>query len=235
MKTIGFVFARGGSKGLPGKNLKLLCGKPLIAHAIEIGLQVKNMDRVIVSTDDERIAEVAKKHGAHVPFLRPAHLATDDSSEWLSWQHAVDFMQKELKFDTFVSIPATAPLRTVQDVELCIDALDLDSDLAVTVKHAASNPYFSMLVKEPSGYCRIAIPSANVITRRQDAPEVFEITPIAYVTRPDFIKSRTSIFDGKMKPVLIPSEYTIDIDTALDFEYAEFLMSRRKESVHVKG
>ena len=110
MKVLGFVFARGGSKGVPGKNIKSLAGKPLITYSIEAGLESVLIDRVIVSTDDKEIKNYAILAGAEVPFIRPAQLASDDSPEWLSWQHAISEIRKrDGDFDVFVSIPATSP------------------------------------------------------------------------------------------------------------------------------
>lgn len=233
MSCTAFIFARGGSKGVPRKNIKLLGGKPLIAHSIELALQVKKIQQVVVSTDDPEIADVAKSFGAHVPFLRPAALATDTSAEWLSWQHAVDFMMKEKPFDTFLSLPATSPLRSLEDVEKCLAKLDSETDVVVTVKKASNNPYFNMLVQDDKGFSRLVIPSEKVITRRQDAPPVFDMTTVAYVTRPEFIKNKKSIFDGKMKFVMIPDERAVDIDNPVDFALAEVLLSR-KESSHAE-
>ena len=116
MKIIAFIFARGGSKGLPNKNIKILNGKPLIAWSIEHAKKINRIDRVIVSTDSEEIAKIAREFGAEVPFMRPLELATDESPEWLSWQHGL----KHLKSidgclpDLMLSIPATAPLRNVE-------------------------------------------------------------------------------------------------------------------------
>lgn len=228
MNCTAFIFARGGSKGVPRKNIKLLGGKPLIAHSIDVALQVKTIQRVVVSTDDPEIADIAKSFGADVPFLRPAHLATDTSAEWLSWQHAVDFVMKEKPFDTFISLPATSPLRSSQDVEKCLAALDSQVDVVVTVKKASNNPYFNMLIQDKEGFSRLVISSEKVITRRQDAPQVFDMTTVAYVTRPDFIKNKTSIFDGKMKSIIIPDERAVDIDNPVDFALAEVLISQRK-------
>jgi CMP-N-acetylneuraminic acid synthetase len=231
MSCVAFIFARGGSKGVPRKNIKLLGGKPLIAYSIEIALQSKSIDRVIVSTDDEEIAEVARQFGAEVPFTRPAHLAQDTSAEWLSWQHAVDFVSREAEFDTFVSLPATSPLRSVEDVECCIAALDGQTDIVVTVKKAGNNPYFNMLKRDALGFSKLVIASDQVITRRQDAPEVFDMTTVAYVTRPEFIRTHKSLFDGRMKSIVIPDERAVDIDTPVDFLVAEALLQQKKESV----
>jgi len=225
---IAFIFARGGSKGVPRKNIKLLDGKPLIAHSIEVAQKTQGIDRIVISTDDQEIAEVAKKWGAEVPFIRPAHLAQDTSPEWLSWQHAVDFISQKRSFSTFLSLPATSPLRAPEDVHKCLHALDAQTDVVVTVKQAGCNPYFNMLMRDEEGFSKLVIRPEKVITRRQDAPVVYDMTTVAYVTRPEFILKNASIFDGRVKSVIIPDERAVDIDTPVDFALAEVLIAQRR-------
>lgn len=122
----GFVFARGGSKGYPGKNIRKLGGKPLLGRAIQIAQQSKWIDRVVVSTDSEEIAKVARHWGAEVPFLRPSELARDDSPELQAWQHALRYLKARDKAafpDIFVSLPAIAPFRSVNDIDECVSKL----------------------------------------------------------------------------------------------------------------
>ncbi len=229
-KTIAFIFARGGSKGLPRKNIRLLAGKPLIAYSIETALECRAIDRVIVSTEDEEIAEIAKSFGAEVPFLRPEELAQDRSSEWLAWQHAVSYIlddcdRQGVQFVRFVSLPATSPLRSVTDVERCIEALDEETDMVVTAKPAERNPYFNMLVTNENGYCQRVLEPDTLIEHRQATPEVFDMTTVAYVARPEFILGAQGVFDGRVKAVLIPKRRAVDIDDIYDFVTAEALMS----------
>ena len=228
--VVAFVFARGGSKGLPGKNLRPLAGKPLIAHAIEHALAVPRIDRVIVSTDSTDIASVARDFGAEVPFLRPADLAADDSPEWLSWRHALKFTQEEMGVlpDVMVSVPATAPLRRPQDIGRCLDLYSAGgADVVITVSEAHRSPYFNMVRRHPDGNVALVVPTSKEFSRRQDVPAVFDMTTIAYVADPEFVLSKDSIFQGRVKAVEIPPERAIDIDTLLDFEMAEFLMYRQ--------
>ena len=228
--VVAFVFARGGSKGLPGKNLRPLAGKPLIAHAIEHALAVPRIERVIVSTDSTDIAQVARDFGAEVPFMRPAELATDDSPEWLSWRHAVDFVRQEEGClpSVMVSVPTTAPLRRPQDIEQCLNLFfGGGADVVVTVSAAHRSPYFNMVQNCSDGTVEIVIPSLRGISRRQDLPVVFDMTTVAYVADPEFVLRKDSIFQGRVKAVEIPPERAIDIDTLLDFDIAEFLLSRQ--------
>jgi len=230
LRTIAFIFARGGSKGLPGKNIKLLGGKPLIAHAIEIGLATPAIETVIVSTDDPAIAEVARAYGAEVPFMRPSELAQDQSPEWLAWRHAIAWVEQNRgPFDLFVSLPPTSPFRSVADVQACIDALreDTAADLAITVTEASRSPYFNMVTTDQNGYAVLVIKSTDGIARRQDAPEVFDITTVAYAARPSFVMGADRIFAGKVKAVAVPQERALDIDTPFDFMVAEAIASMR--------
>jgi N-acylneuraminate cytidylyltransferase len=227
--VVGAIFARGGSKGVPRKNLRPLAGKPLIAHAIQTALTSEMIDRVIVSTDDAEIAAVAKQYGAEVPFVRPAELAGDQSPEWLAWQHALRTLSEESNHavDIFVSIPATAPLRAVSDIDACIQALQSsNADIVITVKLADRSPYFNMVTLDAENNARLVISPQGSIHRRQDAPVVYDVTTVAYATRPEFVLSANSIFDGKVRAVVVPAERALDIDTELDFQFAEFLLSK---------
>jgi CMP-N-acetylneuraminic acid synthetase len=228
MKAVAFIFARGGSKGLPGKNIRLLGGKPLIAWSIEHALAVKRIVRVIVSTDSEEIAAVARDHGAEVPFIRPAELARDDSPEWLAWRHALNFLREttgELP-EVMVSVPTTAPLRLVLDIENCLDEYEKgDADMVITVTDANRSPYFNMVKILPDGAVGLVIPPDGSITRRQDATVVYDMTTVAYVARPEFVMTSNGAFEGRVRYVHIPTERALDIDTALDFKIAECLIA----------
>jgi N,N'-diacetyl-8-epilegionaminate cytidylyltransferase len=229
--VVGAIFARGGSKGVPRKNIRQLGGKPLIAHAIGIGLASKMINRLVVSTEDEEIAHVARQWGAEVPFLRPQELARDDSPELLSWRHLLESLQappSAPRIEVLVSLPATSPLRSVEDVENCIRMLlESDADVVVAVKSAERNPYFDMVVLDEQNYVRPVLEPDKPIYRRQDAPAVFDITTVAYAARPGFLVNAKSIFDGKVKGVLVPTERAVDIDTELDFKFAEFMFSQK--------
>ena len=222
-----FIFARGGSKGLVNKNIKPLNGKPLIAYSIEEALKVKNIDRVIVSTDSEEIAEVARKYHAEVPFLRPSHLASDDSPEWLSWQHALSFLnEKEGRIpEKFISVPTTSPLRSYEDIQNCIVEFDKGgADSIITVTEASRSPYFNMVKEADDGFIDIIIKKGNQIFRRQDAPSVYDVTTVAYVISSKFIMEHNGIFEGKVRKVLVPSERSLDIDNEYDFKIAEYMI-----------
>lgn len=229
-----FIFARGGSKGVQRKNIRLLAGKPLMAYAIETALKSEYIDRVIVSTEDAEIADVALQYGAEVPFMRPLELAQDDSPEWEAWRHAVEEMERRHgsdKMDIFVSLPPTSPLRRVEDVDACILAMmESDADIVITIRKANRHPSFNMVTLDKYGYAGVLMPLGKTFHRRQDFPPAFDMTTVAYVARPEFIKSAREMFHGRVKAVVIPEERALDIDTELDFTLAEFLALRdRKE------
>jgi len=226
MSAIAFIFARGGSKGLPGKNIKPLGGVPLLAHSILVAREIPRIARIFVSTDDAAIAAVAREYGAEV-IDRPAELASDTAAEWLAWQHAIRFVQSTgVAFDTFVSLPATSPLRGRADVDACLDMLDADTDAVVTVTPAARSPYFNMLARDADGRSKVVISDAGY-TRRQDAPSVYDMTTVAYVLRPSFILSHTGLFQGHVRSVVVPKERAVDIDDPFDFLIAEALIKER--------
>jgi N-acylneuraminate cytidylyltransferase len=226
--VVAFVFARGGSKGLPGKNLRPLGGKPLVAWAIETARASPLIDRVVLSTDDPEIAAVGRAYGAEAPFLRPPELATDEAPEWLAWRHAIGAIEAApggRPIDLFVSLSPTSPLRAVGDVDACIGlALEGDCDVAITVTPAHRNPWFNMVARDPDGNCRLVNRGGAAFHQRQAAPEVFDMTTVAYAVRPTFVMAADGIFAGRVKAVVVPPERAVDIDTELDLRFAEFLL-----------
>ena len=231
MTIVAFIFARGGSKGLPGKNIRPFAGKPLIAWAIEQAQAVSRISRVLVSTDAEEIAAVALDYGAEVPFLRPPELAQDDSPEWLAWRHGLQYLQETTGAlpDAMVSVPTTAPLRLPLDIDNCLDEFAQgEADMVITVTEAHRNPYFNMVKPNPDGSVGLVIPPARGVARRQDAPPVYDMATVAYVARPEFVMTQRSTFAGRVRAVKVPVERAIDIDSPFDFQMAEFLYFQSK-------
>ncbi len=223
--TIAFIFARGGSKGIPGKNLKMLNGTPLIGHAINLAKKINIIDGVYVSTDCEKISEISSDYGAEI-IHRPKELATDNAPEWLAWQHAIRTYIREVGyFQKFLSLPPTAPLRAAQDIVDCVDALKPGVDLVLTITEALRNPWFNIVKSDKNNFVRL-LNENNKFSRRQDCPKCFDITTLAYVSRPDHILNSKNLWHGKVKGLEIPRYRSIDIDTPLDFEIAEFLMKK---------
>ena len=225
-----FIFVRAGSKGVPDKNIRQFCGKPLLQWTIELAKSISSIKRIIVSTDSKQIASIAKDCGAEVPFLRPDHLASDTSPEWLSWRHALDYFAgagEKLPYGMLV-LPVTSPLRDAVDVERCIELYEQGgADAIITVSRSKRNPHFNMVDKDINQFVKLLIPPSRQISRRQDAPEVWDIATVAYLLNPAFVLSNDSLFAGNVKAVEVPDERAIDIDTMLDFKIANFLMSSR--------
>jgi len=223
-KIFAFIFARGGSKGLPNKNLRPLGGVPLIGRSIQTAKACGIFDRIIISTDSNDIAQTARDYGGEIPFMRPPELASDTAPEWLSWQHAVKNLPP---FDIFVSMPATAPLRSAESVMRCVeDYLKGGTDLVITVSPAQKHPSFNMVFLDDSNAIRMALPLATPVTRRQDAAPVYEITPVAYVTSPSFILGHDGVLSGRTRALVVPQEEAVDIDTPMDFAFAEFCIGK---------
>jgi CMP-N-acetylneuraminic acid synthetase len=229
--AIAFIFARGGSKGIPRKNLRPLAGKPLIAHAIAAAWSAPSIGRVVVSTDDPEIAAAAVAHGAEAPFLRPPELAGDDAPERLAWRHAIAEVRREAgdaAFDLFVSVPTVCPLRTGDDVERCIGRYRRgDADLVLTIAPARANPYYTMVELDADEVPHLVKQPPAALHARQGAPKVFEIVAGCYVASPDFVMASSSVWDGRVRTIELPPERAVDIDTEIDFALAEILMARR--------
>lgn len=226
------VFARGRSKGLPGKNLMVLGGLPLVAHSIRVGLEIPGVTGVLCSTDSPAIQAVALKHGATVPFLRPAELADDKSPEWLSWRHLALYLIEAgaARDDLLVSLPATSPLRHLSDVESAIAEHSASgADVVVSYTPASRSPWFNMVTEAKDGFLRTVIEGDGVtVSRRQDAPKAFDLATVVYVTTLGFVLEADGLFDGRVAGIEVPVERAIDIDTQLDFEVAEFLLGRQE-------
>lgn len=223
MKNVAFIFARKGSKGLPNKNIKKINGIPLICHTINFVKKNKFIDDLYISTNDERVVSIAKKNNVKL-IIRPDELCLDNSPEWNSWKHAVKYLNKKnIFFKTFISLPVTSPLRSNSDVNNCIKSLDKDTDFVVTYRDAQRNPWFNMVKIDKNNNLKL-VNNNKKIYRRQDAPIVYDLTTVAYVTTSKYILNKKNIFDGKVKGVKIPLERSIDIDNKFDFNVSELLI-----------
>jgi N,N'-diacetyl-8-epilegionaminate cytidylyltransferase len=228
MNRHAFIFARGGSKGLKKKNIKIFGGKPLIAHSILQAHESQAFDKVFVSTENEEIASIAESYGAEI-IIRPNYLANDDSPEWLAWQHAaLEAEERFGRYEYFVSLPATSPLRNKDDILKAINHLDADkgADLCLGICQSSKSPYFNMVIQNKKNYLELAYQTTDVINRRQDAPPIYNITTVVYAAKTDFIKRNNNIFAGSVIGFEIPKERAVDIDDILDFQFAEFLYNK---------
>jgi len=194
----------------------------MLAHSIRVAQQISEVASIFVSTDCNKIAEIGAAYGAEI-IARPEHLASDKAPEWLAWQHAIESAQSRYgAFDRFLSLPPTAPCRSVDDVKRCLDALAPDADLVLTTTPSHRSPWFNMVVQSSNGYLEL-IKTGDEINRRQDAPACFDLATVAYAARPAFVLGATSIWDGRVRGVEIPPEHAVDIDTPVDYAIARFL------------
>lgn len=227
MTLIATICARGGSKGLPGKNIRDLGGKPLIAHTIEQALAVEEIDHVFVSTDDPRIAEVARAAGAEVPFLRPAELAGDGAPKLAVIRHLVEQVEIGLgEVSRVVDLDPTSPLRSLDDIRACLRLLDVDTDVVITGYEAEKNPYFNMVERKPDGNIGLVAQMPGGVVGRQAAPKVWSMNASIYVWHRHTLGD--SLWDGRVRLHVMPRERSVDIDEPLDFRIVEMLMRERK-------
>jgi CMP-N,N'-diacetyllegionaminic acid synthase len=229
MNIVCVIGARGGSEGLPGKNIRPLLGKPLIAWSIEQARACPEIARVAVSTDNPQIAEIARAHGADVPFVRPAELATAAAGKWAVWQHALGACEQHYgeAVDVYVDLDCTSPLREVSDIRGAIAQYRAGHvDAVFSVCEARKNPYFNML-EVNDGCLRICKPLARPVVRRQDAPRVLEHVASIYVLSPEYIRRGAGLLSGCTQGYDIGQQKSLDIDSEFDFELIEYLMRKR--------
>jgi CMP-N,N'-diacetyllegionaminic acid synthase len=225
-QTIATICARGGSKGLPGKNVRLFAGKPLIVHTIEQALSCTLVDAVFVSTDDPVIADIARAAGATVPYVRPAELASDTAGKLPVIEHLVRYLEQGgQRIARIVDLQPTSPLREAQDI---IQALNTcpDMPLTVSVRQAQDNPYFNMVERGADGHVALCKGQGN--TRRQDAPAVYVLNGSIYVWQRAALAQAAveGLWSVTLGVVEMPYWKSVDIDDLNDFEYAEWLYNR---------
>ena len=223
-RTIATICARGGSKGLPGKNILAFAGKPLVVHTIEQALQCGAIDGVYVSTDDDAIAAVAQAAGAIVPYKRPGDLATDEAGKLPVIEHMVRHLEQGGDIiGRVVDLQPTSPLREAGDIEA---ALEIDAHLVVSVTPAADNPYFNLVEQGADGLVRLS--KGDGTGRRQDAPPVFALNGSIYVWKRTALAhaARHGLWSVRIAPYPMPRWKSVDIDDLEDFEYAQWLHAR---------
>lgn len=227
-RILCIIPARGGSKGVPGKNIKLLCGKPLIAYTISHARKSRYIDRVMVSTDSLTIAAVARRYGAEVPFIRPASLAKDNSGTIEVLLHAVKTLEEDGKqsYDIIVLLHATTPLRSPADIDNCIELLvrtHAGSVFSVTPSHR--NPYFNMVEMSKGGKARLV--KTGRFATRQDAPPVYDMNSSIYAWPKNvLLEKRKTILDNS-RIYVMPKARSVDIDDPLDFVTAETFFRKK--------
>ena len=218
-----FIFCRGGSKGVPKKNIRLVGGKPLLQWTIECALASKYISDVIVSTDCDEIALTAINNSAKV-LRRPSNLAEDDSPELDAWKHAINNYLDD-KNDTFISLPATSPLRKTIDIENAIDRYqEGNCDIVFGISESHRSPFLNMVTKDKAGLIKVVNKKSNII-RRQDCPKVYNITTSTYVGSKNYILNCHSLMEGRVASINIPVERSLDIDNMFDLHLADLLLS----------
>jgi CMP-N,N'-diacetyllegionaminic acid synthase len=227
--VLGVIPAREGSKGVPGKNIRPLHGKPLIVYSIECGLKCPSIKHVLVTTDSPQIADLARQWGADVPYMRPKELARDTVPMLPVLQHTVTCAEKwyQKTVEALVLLDPTGPLRNVDDVEGCLKLFrDSGCDAVVTGNTARRSPYFNMVVSN-NRYITLVIPTSQPIGRRQDSPPVYDLNTIAWVYSRKALMEEKARIPERTLLYLVPPERAIDLDTELDFQILEFMMDRR--------
>lgn len=222
--AFGVIPARGGSKGLPGKNLRRLGALSLIGHAVTSAREAKRLDRFIVSTDSAEIAEEARRHGAEVPFLRPSELASDQAGMLVVLQHAVRWLESTgVRPDLVVTLQPTSPFRVGADIDRTIaKVLDTGADSAQTLSEASYHPFF---MKTLDGDRTVALfPDGHKYLRRQDAPPVYQPSGAVYVTRYPALMKQGHILGDDNRGVVQEFEASVNIDTEWDFMLAELIL-----------
>ncbi len=222
-KPLIIIPARGGSKGIPHKNIKPFLGRPLICHTIDVALKAAPASRVILSTDDESIARVAEEAGLPVPYRRPAELGGDRVGSREVILDAMDWADaRGIDYDSVVLLQPTSPLRRLEDVTAAIELFDpAGVDMVVTVKAAACNPYYDCFEADPaSGMLHIS-KGDGLLTRRQDAPPAWQYNGAVYVINPRSIRQMPLGAMPRRRPSPMPEERSVDLDTPLDWTIAE--------------
>lgn len=226
MRVLGIIPARGGSKGIPGKNVRPLGGKPLLAWTAEAALAARRLSRVVLTTDDERIAEVGRACGLEVPFLRPAELARDETPTLPVLQHAVAELERVGdRFDAVCLLQPTSPFRRPEDVDGCIELLEtagLDAVVSVLPVPPEHNPHW-VWFRDGDGLLRLATGEAEPIPRRQELPPAFHRDGAVYVTRRDVLMEENSLYGRRLGGYLMDGR-SVNLDTPADWERAERLV-----------
>lgn len=226
MTTVATICARGGSTGVPGKNTRLLLGKPLIVYSIEQALQCPEIEHVFVSTDSQEIADLAIDAGAKVLGLRPAHLATVNAPKLPVIRHLIDCVKESgVPVSRVVDLDPTSPLRDISDITQCLSLLDRDADLVITGYEAEKNPYFNMVEEKPDGKIRTVKSLGEDVFARQEAPAVYSMNGSVYVWWENSLTS--SLWDGNVRLHVMPRERSIDVDDEVDWMMVELLMAQK--------
>lgn len=233
MRLICTIGARGGSKGVPGKNIRLLDGLPLLAHTIRQARACRLFDAVAFSSDSSEILSTAKAHGADLLIKRPPEMATDAAAKPPAIRHCFVEAEKQLgrRYEAFVDLDVTSPLRLPKDIQGAVQ-LFVDNGVSnvITGAPARRSPYFNLVECDAWGHAHVSKPLPNAVMRRQDSPKCWDMNGSIYVWRREPFISDPRVFYPDTLLYEMPEERSIDIDSELDFEFVSFLMAKRAKS-----
>ncbi len=226
MKLLVIIPARGGSKGIPHKNIKPLGGKPLIHYTIDIARQIASDEDICVSTDDEEIIKCVENYGLKVPFVRPDELATDTAGTYEVLLHALDFYEKKRKkYDAVLLLQNTSPFRKAEQVKEALKLYREDIDMVVSVKECAANPYYCVFEEDNNGYLHVCKGEGNIF-RRQDAPKVYEYNGAIYIMNAERLKTTHMHKMQKRVKYVMDDLSSFDLDSMWDWQMAESIVAK---------
>ena len=229
LTALGLVIARGGSKGLPRKNVRSLGGRPLIVHTIEAALASRGLTRTIVSSEDAEILEIARRARCPAPFVRPADLADDRSSTVAVTLHALDWLESHERFtpDVVVLLPATAPLRGGEHIDGALETLRVDgeAEAVVAVTEPDYPPYWMLSLSD--GRLSWLFPEGGRVSRRQDLPRAYRPNGSIYAIRVPALRGQRTFYPRVTRGYVMPREVSVNIDSEMDFRLAELLLASR--------
>ncbi len=224
MNFLYVIPARGGSKGIPYKNIKKLAGKPLINYSIDLARQITTDKNICLSTDDENIIETAKLYGLEVPFKRPESLATDKAGTYEVLLHAIQYYENlGENYDAIVLLQPTSPFRLKKHIEEAISMFNEDIDMVVSVKETSANPYYNCFEEDKNGFLSIS-KGNGLLERRQDAPAVWEFNGSIFVINIESLKQMNMSKFTRIKKYIMEDLYSVDIDDILDWKIAELIL-----------
>lgn len=232
-----WIFVRGDSEGLPGKNTRMLCGKPLIAYTIEAAKKCRYIKDVFVSTDSPTIAAAAEQYGAVVPFLRPEALASGELPVTAAWRHAIEWSRGQNDFpkvDVLVSLPITTPLKTAEDITAAIDLyLESGADTVLSITPSRRHPAYDMVYRDDDAGARLIL-SNNAPLARHRKNMTYDITHVVQVINADFALREDNYYLGRVKSIVVPGIHALDLCTQLDFRLAEIVLTENTEKECMK-
>jgi CMP-N,N'-diacetyllegionaminic acid synthase len=226
--VLAIIPARGGSKGIPRKNIKLLAGKPLIAWTIEEAKKSKYIDRLILSSEDEEIIKIVREYDCDVPFVRPEELARDNTPGIEPVIHALNTLKE--KYDYVVLLQPTSPLRQVEDIDGCIErCISSKAKACVTISESNKSPYWMYRI-DNAYHLNPLIEAGMGAHRRQDLPKLYALNGAVYVSKTNWIERNREFITQETVAYIMPVERSFDIDTVLDFKICDFLLSLKIQS-----